>query len=800
MSSANGTGGTNATTSGRECTPFVFSSIVIPSIAAKIIGYILTVMVCNGLHKYFLKRHYGHRIVSEFIVGMIAGNLSVINSHGKSGLYKTMGFIVQFGMMGYMFVLGLEMEPSKLLFQVPTREQRVSYVTILTSSLLGFAVANYTTLFENTHAKDLKGQFNPLQLISISFAMSGTSSPVLTRLITNLKIGKSDIGKFVMAAGLHSDFVCTAMICLIYVFNDNLSDLIFPKLGFMLIQILVASQLGPIVLNWVNSENPEGKDVKGPHLVLFLAFIWLACSVTTSVGYTGTLSVFITGACLPRHGRMSKAMVIRINYVMIHFFYPLFFIWLGIITNYKLLEIRKLPWSLVQFCVTCVLGVVGKLVGALLCGIFLGFQWKDSVRIGLLLSLKGYFQLFMIGLGINDGFLYVSTGLMLILSVAVTLFYAPFIVKSIIHRAKKRIPVQKTALQSLDPLSELKLMICIHSRQNVPAAMNFIQISRGSSQQPVSVFMTDIVETAEEVIVTKVVAGGEGLLRVKDGLVRDEIGRDIDAWSLDEPGIGIMKKMVVSSINSMHVDLCALAEDLKVSIIILPFHKSHKNDGFLDEGHSGFHIVNKKVLKNAPCSVGILVDRGLGKITKITKSHITLKAAVIFIGGRDDREALSYSSRVAQHPGVDLSVIRFLVDTNEEDIASVRAGKRVNRALQEQEMRQDDESFANFYERHVAGGGRVSYVEKYLVNSAESLSVLQALAGQYGLIIVGKGGGRVNSVLTIGMGDWEQCPELGPIGDILSSSHLSQTGSVLIIKQHNVKGGIAGLDDDFSIM
>uniref|UniRef100_A0A7N0T6B6 Cation/H+ exchanger domain-containing protein n=1 Tax=Kalanchoe fedtschenkoi TaxID=63787 RepID=A0A7N0T6B6_KALFE len=799
MSSGNLTGG--AAAGGKECTPFIFSSAVIPSIAVKIIGYIVTVMVCNGLHKYFLKRHYGHRIVSEFIVGMMVGNFSVIKGVGKGGLYRTLGFIVQFGIMGYMFVLGLEMEPSKLLFQVPTREQRLSYVTILTSTILGFAISRYTTLFETPRIQDLKAHYGLLQFMSTSFAMAGTSSPVLTRLITNLQIGNSDIGKFVMAAGLHSDFICTAVICVIYVFNDDLTDFIFPKLGFMLIQILVASQLGPVVLNWVNSENPEGKDVKGPHLVLFLAFIWLACSVTTSVGYTGTLSVFITGACLPRHGRMSKALVVRINYVMIHFFYPLFFIWLGIITNYKLFELRRLPWALVQFCIMCTIGAVGKLVGALVCGIFLGFHWKDSVRIGLLLAIKGYFQLFMIGSGINDGYLYVSTGLMLILSVAVTLFYSPFIVKSIIHRAKKRTPVQKiTALQSLDPLSELKLMICVHRQQNVPAAMNFIQISRGSVQLGIGVFMTDMVETAEEVIVTKMVAGGEALLRVKDGQVREEIASEIDVWSLEEPGIQIMRKMVVSSINSMHVDICALAEELKVSIIVLPFHKAHKNDGVLDEGHSGFHVVNKKVLKNSPCSVGILVDRGLGKMSKISRSHMSLKAAVIFIGGRDDREALSYSSRVAQHPGVDLSVIRFLVDTNEEDIASVRAGKRVNRALQEQEMRQDDESFANFYERNVAGGGRVSYVEKYLVNSAETLSVLQALAGQYGLIIVGKGGGRVNSVLTIGMGDWEQCPELGPIGDILSSTHYSQMGSVLVIKQHNVKGGIAGLDDDFNIM
>ena len=190
------------------------------------------------------------------------------------------------------------------------------------------------------------------------------------------------------------------------------------------------------------------------------------------------------------------------------------------------------------------------------------------------------------------------------------------------------------------------------------------------------------------------------------------------------------------------------------------------------------------MLQNAPCSVGILVDRGFGVTSKISRTSIFLHAAVIFIGGKDDREALVYASHVAQHPGVKLTVLRFLLDANANSKCTRPGTSKVNLAEQEEEMQLDDEFFAGFYERHV--GGQVAYMEKYLANSGETMSALQSLGGQHGLIIVGRGG-RVNSALTAGMNDWEQCPELGPIGDILSGSAFAVSASILIIQQHSPK-------------
>jgi len=131
------------------------------------------------------------------------------------------------------------------------------------------------------------------------------------------------------------------------------------------------------------------------------------------------------------------------------------------------------------------------------------------------------------------------------------------------------------------------------------------------------------------------------------------------------------------------------------------------------------------------------VDRGYGLVEEISRSVRSFQVAVIFFGGKDDREALAYAGRVARHPGVKLTVIRFLLDSDSEN-ASRRAGNyRINAAEQEEEMKLDDECFAQFYERHIAGG-HVSYNGKHVANSAETYATLRSLE-PYGLIIVGRG-------------------------------------------------------------
>lgn len=89
--------------------------------------------------------------------------------------------------------------------------------------------------------------------------------------------------------------------------------------------------------------------------------------------------------------------------------------------------------------------------------------------------------------------------------------------------------------------------------------------------------------------------------------------------------------------------------------------------------------------------------------------------------------------------------------------------------------------------------GQVGYVEKYVNNGAETVAAMRDIGDMYSLFIVGKGG-RGHSPLTTGMSDWEECPELGTVGDLLASSEYNVNGSVLVVQQH--RGSKKDLMDD----
>ncbi|XP_010068968.2 cation/H(+) antiporter 28 [Eucalyptus grandis] len=763
--------------------------------ALKILAFYAMVIICNLFH-HLLRPWSQPRITSDLVIGLTVGNIGPIKNWIVS-IPEALDSIVHFGMICYMFVLGLEMDPY-VLFKWPNRAAKVAYAGMLSTFILASTITPFFQFFKVTSI---------MRVLSLSTALSGTASPVLTRVITSQKIGKSDIGQLVIAAGMHSDFVSTLLISVGYIAFQDVSEsngahikrAIIQSIA-LFVQSVLTALVSPFFLNWVNNENPEGKPLKGSHLVLSVAFMVLVCSCSTLSGYSPILSAFMAGIFMPREGRVSKWALGKINYFLTSIFYPIFFFWMGYEADFKMFEPGHLmTWA--RLVILLLIVTAGKVAGIIISGAILGFNWPESVMIGLLLTVKGHFHIFLALVAKQTGKILPSASIGMILVIFFTVVHAPSVVANIIKRARKRSPTHRMALQWLDPSSELRMLLCLRGPQDVSSIINFMEISRGTADPGMVVYVTDMIELTDQIAAT-LVHGEMDSITVTDKAVtemRDQITSAVQSFVEDNgDGITLRRMLALSPFSIMPRDICNLAEDLLISLIILPFHKCQRADGTFDAGHPGFRFVNRKMLRHAPCSVGILVDRGFGLTEKISGSYVSLNIAVIFIGGKDDREALAYAGRVAWHAGVKLTVIRFLVQTD-EDISSRRASNyRYNAAEQEQEMKLDDEFFANFYEKHVAGGP-VAYSEKHLANSAETFSTLKSLEGQYSLIIVGRGG-RVNSVLTVGMNDLEQCPELGPIGDVLSGSDFSISTSILIIQQPNLRGELEGLDEDFSIM
>lgn len=334
-------------------------------------------------------------------MGLVIGNLGFIHRAVNKSSAKTLRFIVDFGMICYMFVLGIEMEPYTI-FKVPSKDAKVAYAGMVSTFILACAVIPFL---------HYTGQFQMDFILSLATMLSSTASPVLTRLITSLKIGKSDIGRLVIAAGMHSDFVTTLVFSLGFIiYPDAIKDGdevkqassdTFSRIRAtilmgcaLLFQAVVAATLSPIFMNWVNNENPEGKQMKGSHLVLSVAFMILICCCSPVYGYSPILSAFMAGIFLPREGRLSRWVVSKINYLLSTIFYPIFFFWMGFESNLGEFQAGSfMTW--VRLLALFGIATFGKVSGTVISGAMLGFNWPESVALGLLLTTKGHFHIYL---------------------------------------------------------------------------------------------------------------------------------------------------------------------------------------------------------------------------------------------------------------------------------------------------------------------------------------------------------------------------------------------------------------------
>lgn len=232
----------------------------------------------------------------------------------------------------------------------------------------------------------------------------------------------------------------------------------------------------------------------------------------------------------------------------------------------------------------------------------------------------------------------------------------------------------------------------------------------------------------------------------------------------------------------MHEDVCNLAEDKHIAFMILPFHNQACRSNDDTTGSSPFREVNKNILANAPCSVGIFIGKGQGKSDNGMMHHVV----IVFIGGPDDREALAFAWRMLGNPSVQLTVLR-LHSRHSNSVREKDIG--YSRGIDERQSQLDAE-FVNEFRLQSAGEQNVNYYEKVVNNGEETTDALREMELQkVGLYIVGRE--VTASEATADLLDWSDCEEIGAIGDLLVFSDFIRA-SVLVVQHYLGDDGDVG--------
>lgn len=743
-----------------------------------IIQICLVVVLTRGL-AYLLRPLRQPRVIAEIIGGILLGpsalgrNVKYLHTIFPARSLTVLDTIANLGLLFFLFLVGLEIDIKSL-----RRTGKAAVSIALAGITLPFALGIGTSfVFRATIST---GVSQAPFLVFMGVALSITAFPVLARILAELKLLTTDVGRMAMSAAAVNDVAAWILLALaIALSGTDHSPLVAVWVflcgsGFIILCIFVA----PPVFRWMSQRCPEGQQVDEIYICATLAAVLAAGFVTDTIGIHALFGAFVLGVLVPKEGAFSGALVEKVEDLVSGLFLPLYFVSSGLKTNVATIQGAH-SWGLLVLVITTACS--GKIIGTVVVSRFCKIPFREAVTLGFLMNTKGLVELIVLNIGKDRGVLNDQTFAIMVLMALFTTFITTPIVVSIYKPARMATSEYKhRTIQRKDSNAQLRLLTCFHNTRNIPSLINLMEASRGTgNRQGLRVYAMHMMELSERssaiLMAHKARKNGMPFWNRKVDSDPNHIVIAFEAFQhLSQ--VSVRPTTAISSMPSMHVDICNGAAKKKVAMIILPFHKHQRLDGRLETTRADLRQVNRRVLEHAPCSVGIFIDRGLGGTAYVAASNVNYTVTTFFFGGHDDREALSYGALMAEHPGIGLNVVRFVVDPRiggDSVQVEVDDGNRP-------ESRSSDEEFLAEFKQNASKNSSIKFVEVVVGEAAEAVEAMRAY-DRCNLFIVGR---TPEGQLAAALKKPNECPELGAVGNVLISSEFSTISSVLVVQQY----------------
>ncbi|KDP39397.1 hypothetical protein JCGZ_03679 [Jatropha curcas] len=746
------------------------------------------VVVTTRVLVFLLKPFRQPRVISEIMGGVILGP-SVLgrNKAFASTLFPLRSVMVletmaNVGLLYFLFLVGVEMDIS-----VIRRTGKKAFAIAIAGMILPFFTGLAFSYLMHREAHDMnKGTF----ILFLGVALSVTAFPVLARVLAELKLINTELGRVAMSSALINDICAWILLCFAIALAENDSASLasfYVILSSGAFVVLCVYAVRPAI-SWIIRRTPEGETFSDFYICLILTGVMISGFITDAIGTHSVFGAFVFGLIIP-NGPLGVTLIEKLEDFVSGLLLPLFFAMSGLKTNVGAIE-GAATWGLLALVIF--LGSAGKVAGTLIVTTFYQMPIREGLTLGLLMNTKGLIEMIILNVGKDQRVLDdESFAIMVIVAVVMTGLVTP-IVTAIYRPTRKFVPYKRRTIQRSKPDAELRILVCVHTPRNVPTIINLLEASNPTKRSPMCVYVLHLVELTGRASAMLIVhntrkSGRPALNRTQ--AQSDHIINAFENYEQHAVCVNVQPLTAISPYSTMHEDVCNLAEDKRVAFIVIPFHKQQTVDGGMEATNPAFRMVNQNLLANAPCSVGILVDRGLSGSTRLATNQLCHHIAVIFFGGPDDREALSYAWRMSDHPGINLTILRFIPGEDAAQPARQSPGdpndpRILTVETEDQREKQLDEEFINEFRMHTANDESVFYTEIIVNNGEETVASIRAMdINAHDLFIVGRGQGMI-SPLTAGLTDWSECPELGAIGDLLASADFAATVSVLVIQQY----------------
>jgi Kef-type K+ transport system membrane component KefB/nucleotide-binding universal stress UspA family protein len=642
-------------------------------------------------------------VIAEVVAGIALGPslLGWLLPHVEEAVFPktsmpTLGLLSQVGLVLFMFLIGLELDPKLLKGRTHT-SVAISHTSIIVPFALGAGLA-----FHIHQRYSPTVPFSSFMLF-MGVAMSITAFPVLARILVERRLLRTKIGSITIACAAVDDV--TAWCILAFVVSvaratgtaSAIRTTVF-ALGYIAIMFAVVRPLFARFADRTRSGLTQNR--VAVTLVLLLGSAW----ITELIGIHALFGAFLFGAILPKEGGFAAALAEKIEDLVVVLFLPLFFAYSGLRTHIGLVNSAD---NLVTCALITFLACVGKFGGSALAARFTGMSWRESSAIGVLMNTRGLVELIVLNIGLDLGVLSPTLFTMLVIMALVTTF------------------MTTPLLERIYPAEQLAREILLASEEAAAASVPTVESERYAALVCVSY------ETTGPGLITLGAAlVGKNAQRARLYALRllrpnNRASFVLDQQAGTQPGatppsdqdpalgpcvqragdLGVPLRPLSFVSDDPGKDICGVAEVKAADIVLLGWHKPVLGSTML----SG---TAHEVMTSAKQDVGVFINRGLEKVERIL---------VPYLGSDNDRAALRLAKRIAENTGAKVTVLHVVIP--DKDTERLGAAAHVN-----------DE----FHE--TAGTTNYTVEFRAITHSAPAEAVIEETAsGKHDLMIIGLG-------------------------------------------------------------
>jgi Kef-type K+ transport system membrane component KefB len=323
------------------------------------------------------------------------------------------GVLAQFGVVLYMFIVGLHLDLSVL--RTSGRAMvAISHASVAAPFLLGVALA--LPLFGRLAGEGVG--FTAFALF-LGVSMSVTAFPVLARILDDKGLQKTRLGILALTCAAVVDVTAWCLLALVVGMTRATMAQALLTLGltmaYLVVMFAVVRRAVGLAAPFV--ERAERLDQGG--LAAIVVALLLSSLATEVIGIHAIFGAFMLGAVIPHTSRVAEEVTERLEDMVRVLFLPAFFAFTGMRTEIGLMASWQ-DWAISAAIVA--VATAGKLGGTFLAARYVGLGRRMSAALGILMNTRGLVELVVLNIGLDIGVISPRLFTMLVIMALVTTF------------------------------------------------------------------------------------------------------------------------------------------------------------------------------------------------------------------------------------------------------------------------------------------------------------------------------------------------------------------------------------------